>query len=1184
MSASPLASRDAAMPAPFAAASLVDLLHARALDAFDRPALILPFQTGSEASRGADDSSARPRGAGLPKPSRRTSAAAFRASAHPGSASLPRLSRGHGPSLPQSPAGPVGTQMTWGELLDAALDYAGVIEAVGLGRGDRLAHVGPHSAEWIVVDLACLLTGVVHVALHADESPAAIAEQLTWLVPQALVEHTVVEGRVSSTLDRAAIIQALAARAAACDPDAPAAIFLSSGTTGRPRAVLHSQRALAWNAAASSGVFLDDPRDVRLSWLPLSHAYARVGDLYTALVRGGTLCVVSDRTRVLDACHRAGPTVILGVPAFFERLAAGAAAGRIPDLAAALGGRVRMCVSGGAPLKERTAAVFAARGVPLVQGYGLAEAGPVVAIANPRTARPGTVGPPLPGVEVRFDTRGQVCVRSPSVALAVIEPEDGSPRPATRDGWLETGDTGALDAAGHLRITGRAVDTLVLSTGAKVPPAEVERALAEDPAVAQVCVLGTGLSAPMALIVPEPDVARAAVRRLGLRVFSRRQALAHPRLLRWLARRLAKRQAHLPRAWRVRRAAFVGRPFDAAHGEATPAFKLRRPAIAAHFASALAAAAGPVPPAWMADVPGARRPDWAAQRFPPPPGPHPLASVLWRAADGGFAAAAAAAAAPLRDSIFAILEQADRSLGALREDGLLYESLPPSAPPAPLADAPAGPSGRFTAAAEAALGDVGLWGLAVPEAHGGAGASVLDLARAITHVAARVPTAAGLLSVHSAIGAVSAVAAFGTPEQQARHLPGLAQGRPLSVFAATEPEAGCDLTAISTTIERTPSGLAVSGTKMFITGAAHGRLVKLLALLDGRPAVALVRLPDADTPSFRLRPYALHPLKHARNAALEFDRFPLAAADLLPEPPGRHGPDAMRIIWHGLNRGRITLAAQAAGTLRILLAQARDHALARVTWGEPIASRELVQGRLGRIAARIVACDALAAWAATTIDAGGDGELEAIAAKVVAGECVRESAIDALGVHGGRAFLVGHPLGDSLHDHVAVTVYEGESDLLGLALFKGLAKRHPLAGSKASAVARAAGWLAWRAATFGRPDHDGPILDRALRGHAFRARRELCGLAVVIDRAMRRHGRSLAERQLEIGAFAARVRDLVSVIAVAHHADTDAGDRSVAAADVWCRLALARASGRHLTAADHAAVAALGKAVATGHP
>ena len=817
----------------------------------------------------------------------------------------------------------------------------------------------------------------------------------------------------------------------------------------------------------------------------------------------------------------------------------------------------------------------------LVQGYGLAEAGPVVALASPRTVRPGTVGPPLPGLDVRCDVRGHVLVRTPSATLGVIEPGCTDMVPATADGWLATGDLGRLDDAGHLVITGRAVDTFALSTGAKVPPAEVERALAEDPVVAQVCVLGQGLAAPVALVVPEPGVVRAAVRRLGLRVFSRRRALAHPRLLRWLARRLAARQATLPRPWRVRRAVFVPRPFDAAHGEATTAFKLKRAAIATHFSHVLTAAAMAEPPSWMAVVPTGRE-----SNHPPPDGPrpramHPLATSVWHGADGGFASSASRAAAPLSTAVTAVLEHTDTALERLRSEQLLYAPLPSTLPPAPLADAPPAPTGLFTAHAEATLADAGLWGLAVPEAFGGTGASLGELARAITHVAARVPTAAGLLSVHSSIGAVSALVAFGSAEQQGRLLPGLAEGRPLSIFGATEPDAGCDLSGVATTIDRTTAGLVVSGTKMFITGATHGRLVKLLARLDGRPVVALVRLPDTDTPSFRLRHYALHPLKHAHNAALEFTRHPLAEADLLAAPAGRDGPDAFKIIWHGLNRGRITLAAQAAGTLRILLAQARDHALERRTWGEPIASRELVQGRLGRIAARIATCDALTAWAAASIDAGGSGELEALTAKIVAGECVRESAIDALGVHGGRAFLVGHPLGDSFHDHFAVTVYEGESDLLGLALFKGLAKQHPLAADArgASKLARAASWLAWRAGTWARGHRDTAILDTMLRDHARQARSELARVALSIDRAIRHHGRSLADRQLEIGALSARVRDCASVLAVAHHADATADDRAIASADVWCRLALARALSRRLTAADHTAMAALGKSV-----
>lgn len=1102
----------------------------------------------------------------------------------------------------QSPGLPA---WTWGELAAAAVRCAERLEAAGLRRGDRVAHLGPHTPDWIVCDLACLLAGFVHVPLHAEATTAEHRGQLAWLAPSGIVcsgprsgrwrplvagaavcvdlTAALPAGAASATLLAAGrqagasrageVRESLARRVGACEPEACCTIVLSSGATGDPHGVMHSQRAIAANAAAAAAPFLDDPRDVRLSWLPCSHLLARTGDLGTALVRGGCLNVVADRRRVLDACRTLPPTVILGVPAFFERLESAARAGRITDLAAALGGRVRVCVSGGGPLRPRTAEFFAARGLSLVEGYGLAEAGPVVSLATPRDARPGLAGPPLSGVEVRIDerpgSRGQLLVRTPCRALGVVSPPDGRVHePGGFDGWLETGDLAELDG-GQIRIAGRSRDTLVLSNGVKLPPAVVEGILGEDEAIAQVCVVADG-SSPAAIVVPEPAVVRAALRRMGVRVFSRRAALGHPRLLAWMARRLDRRQRSLPGAWRVRRLVLADRAFAAARGETTVSLKPRRDVIAAHFAARPGVA-----------VPPARQPSRPADD------PRPwLSACLWHAAPGGFAAAADAAARPLAGAVEAVLERAEVELARLREDGALYEpAVNRPGPPAPLEDAPPPPAGTFSAAAEAALGQVGLWGLAVPEAFGGGGCALGELARAITRLAATVPTAAGMLAVHSSIGAVPALAAFGTPAQQARHLPGLAAGRPLSIFAATEPDAGCDLGRVGTVIERRDGRLRVTGTKMFITGAAHGRLVKLLARHEGRPAVALVRLPDGDTPSFRLRHYLLHPLRHARNAALEFAGLEIDEADLLG-PPGGDADAALRIVWHGLDRGRVTLAAQAAGTLRLLLAQARAHAARRVTWGRPIGTRQLVQGRLARIAAAAVACDALAAWAAAAIDGGEHAENEAIAAKVLASGCVRDAAIDALGVHGGRAFLVGHPLGDSLHDHLAVSVYEGESDLLGLALFKGLAKRHPAAGADldGSGLRRIAGWLAWRAAAVSRSatDADASILDGRLRAHARSARRRLAAQALHIDRAIRRHGRGLAERQLDVAAMSAAVREAAGVLAVAHAADATAHEGAMLAGDCWCRQALARGAGARLTAADHAALATLGRGLADG--
>jgi long-chain acyl-CoA synthetase len=356
-----------------------------------------------------------------------------------------------------------GRTWTWGELVAAAVTLADRLNTVGLRRGQRIAHLGSHSPDWIVVDLACQLAGIVHVPLHADATSVEHAAQMAWLAPQGILwsgswrgggpetgvpitidlrvqrrsnrdrswDGIAASGLLKSALwqprhaDRGALQDTVSRYAESCDPDACSTILLSSGTTGRPKGVMHSQRTVVTNAVAATKVFLDEPNDVRLSWLPLSHSLARTGDLITALVRGGCLNVVTDRRRVLDACRVLPPTVVLGVPAFFERLERAAESGRISDLAAALGGRVRVCVSGGAALCIRTTEAFAARGLPLVQGYGLAEAGPVVTLSNPRIARPGTVGPPVEGVELTLDTRpatrGQLLVRTPSRALGVIE-------------------------------------------------------------------------------------------------------------------------------------------------------------------------------------------------------------------------------------------------------------------------------------------------------------------------------------------------------------------------------------------------------------------------------------------------------------------------------------------------------------------------------------------------------------------------------------------------------------------------------------------------------------------------------------------------------------------------------------------------------------------------------------------
>src|SRR5207248_10162313 len=145
----------------------------------------------------------------------------------------------------------------------------------------------------------------------------------------------------------------------------------------------------------------------------------------------------------------------------------------------------------------------------------------------------------------------------------------------------------------------------------------------------------------------------------------------------------------------------------------------------------------------------------------------------------------------------------------------------------------------------------------------------------------------------------------------------------------------------------------------------------------------------------------------------------------------------------GLNLGRVTLCAGAAATMRVMLASILPWAQFRRTYGQPIASRELVRRRVARLAGLIAGADALVAWCAWLIDEGYRGELECIVAKIFGSESLKEAAIElVMKTHGGRAFLVGHPFGDNVHDLLAPCIYEGEGEMLGMAFFKSLAKEH----------------------------------------------------------------------------------------------------------------------------------------------
>jgi long-chain acyl-CoA synthetase len=332
-----------------------------------------------------------------------------------------------------------------------------------------------------------------------------------------------------------------------------------------------SQRNLATNAAAMADALGGGDRETRLNILPFSHIYARTCDLYTWIYRGSRLVLAESPETLLRDCQLVQPTALNAVPFLYQRIADRIRASGTADERAALrsvfGERIRLLSCGGAALAPDVEAWYASCGLAILPGYGMTEASPVISVSTHAARKPGTVGRPLPGVEVRIAEDGEVLARGPNLMLGYLNDEAATAE-MIRDGWLHTGDLGELDADGFLAIRGRKKELIVLSTGKKVVPTRVESLIAASPLVEQVAVFGDGRPALAALVVPASG------------------GLAHdsPELRAQLAAEINRCLAAAAHEEQVRNFVILDRPFSIECGELTPKMSLCRKVIERNFA------------------------------------------------------------------------------------------------------------------------------------------------------------------------------------------------------------------------------------------------------------------------------------------------------------------------------------------------------------------------------------------------------------------------------------------------------------------------------------------------------------------------------------------------------------------------------------------------------------------------
>ncbi|MBZ5559970.1 MAG: long-chain fatty acid--CoA ligase [Acidobacteriia bacterium] len=413
-------------------------------------------------------------------------------------------------------------------------------------------------------------------------------------------------------------------RAAAIARDALATIIYTSGTTGEPKGVMLTHRNLVSNIEAAVDMFGVTREDVALSFLPLSHAFERMV-LYMYLCAGASVTFAESPDTLARDMVNVRPTLMTAVPRVFEKLhariqetvaqasalrrsifhwavgvglrrSARVRSGRrvgtllamqdrladkvvFRDMRERTGGRLRVLVSGSAPLPRAIAEFFDAIGLTIFEGYGLTEASPVLTVNPLDRPKFGTVGRALPGVEMRIADDGEILARGPNVMRGYYHRPDATRAVLEPDGWLHTGDIGSLDAEGYLTITDRKEDLILTSVGKRVAPQSIESELRRHPLIAEAVLVGDRRKFIAALLVPDFPALQRRLAALNRPAGTRDVLAARPDVIALFQEAVDAVNAGRAPFETIRRFALIPSEFTIETGEVTPTMKVKRRVI-----------------------------------------------------------------------------------------------------------------------------------------------------------------------------------------------------------------------------------------------------------------------------------------------------------------------------------------------------------------------------------------------------------------------------------------------------------------------------------------------------------------------------------------------------------------------------------------------------------------------------